>query len=207
MNLAHIDELERYELLDGFVWRPVRKHFGIQAFGVNAYTPGANGRVIEEHTERGGHEEIYLVLRGRVRFELGDDEQELEAGQLVYVRDPSLKRGAIAVTDDAAVLAVGGKPGEAFEISTWEFMFPAFPLFAEGRYAEAKQMLLEALEQRPGSPQLLFNVACAEAMAGETEPALVHLNEAVAADEEFRRLAEIETDFDSIRDDPRFPQP
>ena len=46
MNLAHIDELDRIEMPDGFAWRPVRKHFGIQAFGANAYTPGANGRVI-----------------------------------------------------------------------------------------------------------------------------------------------------------------
>ena len=205
MNLVHVDDLDRIELQDGFVWRPVRRHFGIQAFGVNAYTPGASGRVIEEHTERLGQEEIYVVLRGRVKFTLGDDEQELGRGQLVYLRDPSLRRGAVALSDDAAVLAIGGTPGEAFEVSTWEFMFPAFPLFAEGRYDEAKQMLLEALEQRPGSPQLLYNLACAEALAGEPEPALEHLNAAVEGDEIFRGHAQTETDFDSIRSLPGFP--
>ena len=97
MNIAHIDELDRIEMPDGFVWRPVRKRFGIQAFGANAYTPGANGRVIEEHTERVLlHEEIYLVLRGRVRFTLGDDERELGQGQLVFLRDPNVRRGAVA---------------------------------------------------------------------------------------------------------------
>src|SRR5215467_13449746 len=112
MNLAHIDELDAIELQDGFVWRPVRRHFGIQAFGTNAYTPGATGQVVEEHTEQtNGHEELYLVLRGRVRFTVDGNEHELEPGQLVYVRDPSLRRAAVAVTDDAAVLAVGGKPG------------------------------------------------------------------------------------------------
>jgi quercetin dioxygenase-like cupin family protein len=126
MNLAHVDELDAVELPDGFVWRPVRRHFGIQAFGVNAYTPGASGQVVEEHTEESlGHEEIYLVLRGRVRFVVGDDEHELHQGQLVFVRDPSLRRGAVALTDDAAVLAVGGKPGEAFEVSAWEERFLA----------------------------------------------------------------------------------
>lgn len=205
MNAVHIDELDRIELPDGFAWRPVRRQFDIQAFGVNAYTPGATGQVIEEHTEREGQEEIYVVLRGRVRFTVGDDEHDLGAGQLVYLRDPSLRRGAVALSDDAAVLAIGGKPGEAFEVSTWEFMFPAFPLFGEGRYEEAKQVLLEGLEERPGSPQLLFNLACAEALAGESDAALEHLNAAVEGDDVFRRLAQKESDFDSVRDDPRFP--
>lgn len=205
MNLIHIDELDAIELQDGFVWRPVRRHFGLLAFGVNAYTPGASGRVIEEHTERLGQEEIYVVLRGRVRFTLGDDEHELGQGQLVFVRDPSLRRGAVALTDDAAVLATGGTPGEAFEISTWEFMFPAFPLFAEGRYDEARRMLEEALEKRPGSPQILFNLACAEALAGDSDAALEHLNAAVEGDEIFREHAQTETDFDAIRSLPGFP--
>jgi quercetin dioxygenase-like cupin family protein len=205
LSLAHIDELERIELQDGFTWRPVRRHFGIRAFGVNVYTPGATGRVIEEHTEREGQEEIYLVLRGRVRFTLGDEEHELGAGQLVFLRDPALRRGGMAVTDDAAVLAIGGKPGEAFEVSGWEYIFPAFPLFAAGRYDEARQMLTEALEERPESPQILYNLACAEALSGETEPALEHLNAAVARDAVFRGHAQDETDFESIRDDPRFP--
>src|SRR5947208_467937 len=128
MNLTHLDELEAIELQDGFVWRPVRRHFGIRAFGVNAYTPGASRQVVEEHTEQQlGHEEIYLVLRGRVRFTIGDDEHELGAGQLVFVRDPSLRRAAVALGDDAAVLAVGGKPGEAHEVSAWEYTFAAAP--------------------------------------------------------------------------------
>lgn len=206
MDIANVDDLDRIELPEGFVWRPVRRHFGIRAFGVNAYTPGATGRVIEEHTERLGQEEMYVVLRGRVKFTLGDDEQELGRGQLVYVRDPSLRRGAVALSDDAAVLAIGGTPGEPFEISTWEFMFPAFPLLAEGRYEEARQMLLEALEQRPGSPQILYNLACAEAGAGETDAALDHLNAAVDGDEIFREHAQTDSDFESIRDDPRFPR-
>jgi tetratricopeptide (TPR) repeat protein len=205
VNLVHVDDLDRIELPDGFAWRPVRRHFGIQAFGVNAYTPGATGHVIEEHSEREGQEEIYVVLRGRVRFTLGEDEHELGAGQLVFLRDPSLRRGAVAVTDDAAVLAIGGKPGEAFEVSTWEYIFPAFPLLAAGRYDEAKDVLLEALEERPGSPQVLYNLACAEAGTGDGDAALEHLNAAVEGDEVFREPAQTDPDFESIRDDPRFP--
>ena len=206
MNIAHIDELEGVELPDGFVWRPVRLHFGIRAFGTNAYTPGASGQVIEEHTEeRLGHEELYLVLRGRVHFTVGDEEHELGPGQLVFVRDPSLRRGAVAVTDDAAVLAVGGKPGAAHEVSAWEYGFLAQPHLRAGRYDEAKRLLQEGLEAKPGSPPTLYNLACAEALAGESDAALSHLNEAVAGDERFREYAQTDEDFASIRDDPRFP--
>ncbi|TML39306.1 MAG: hypothetical protein E6G25_08490 [Actinobacteria bacterium] len=74
-EVAHIDELEELPINDGeFVWRPIRRRFGITAFGTNAYTAQAGQRVIEEHNERGGHEEMYVVLRGRATFALGDDE-------------------------------------------------------------------------------------------------------------------------------------
>ena len=53
MSVAHVDELDAIEMPDGFVWRPVRRHFGIRAFGVNALhgarAPG--GQIVEEHTE------------------------------------------------------------------------------------------------------------------------------------------------------------
>jgi tetratricopeptide (TPR) repeat protein len=207
MNLTHVDELDRIELPDGFVWRPVRRHFGIQAFGTNAYTPGASGQIVEEHTEeRLGHEEIYLVLRGRVRFAVGEDEHELGPGQLVFVQDPSLRRAAVALTEDAVVLAVGGKPGEPHEVSAWEYVFLAAPHGREGRHDEAKRLLEEGLEAKPGNPALLYNLACVEALAGEHEAALEHLAAAAAADERFREYAQTDEDFASIRDDPRFPR-
>jgi hypothetical protein len=170
------------------------------------YTPGASGQVIEEHTERLGQEEIYLVLRGRVRFTLGEDEHELGPGQLVHVADPTLRRGAVKVTDDAAVFAIGGLPGEAFEISAWEYVFPAFPDLQAGRYDEAMQMLRGGLETKPDNPAILYNLACAEALAGYSDAALAHLNAAVAGDEVFREPAQTDGDLVSIRDDPRFPR-
>jgi quercetin dioxygenase-like cupin family protein len=207
MNIVHIDELDAIEMPDGFVWRPVRRRFGIQAFGTNAYTPGASGQVVEEHTEQVyGHQEIYLVLRGRVRFTVDGNEHELGQGQLVFLRDPSVRRGAVALTDDAAVLAIGGKPGAPHEVSAWEYTFGASPHLRAGRYDEARQLLHEGLEAKPGSPPLLYDLACVEALAGERDKALELLNEAVAADERFRKYAQTDEDFASIRDDPRFPR-
>jgi tetratricopeptide (TPR) repeat protein len=207
MNIVHIDELDAIEMPDGFVWRPVRRRFGIQAFGTNAYTPGASGQVVEEHTEQTlGHEEIYLVLRGRVQFTVDGNEHELGPGQLVFLRDPSLRRGAVAVTDDAAVLAIGGKPGAPHEVSAWEYTFAASPHLRAGRYDEARQLLHEGLEAKPGSPPLIYDLACVEALASEKDKALELLNEAVASDERFRKYAQTDEDFASIRDDPRFPR-
>jgi hypothetical protein len=72
--VAQIDEVD--ELNDGRVpWRPIRFHFGITSFGVNAFTAHQVGdRLINEHDESQEHdlqEELYLVQRGRATFELG----------------------------------------------------------------------------------------------------------------------------------------
>jgi quercetin dioxygenase-like cupin family protein len=206
VNVAHVDELERIELSDGFVWRPVRRHFGIRAFGVNAYTAGASGQVVEEHTEAQlGHEEIYLVLRGRVKFTIDGDDHELGQGQLVYVRDPSLRRGGVALTDDAAVLAVGGKPGEAFEVSAWETWFAAAPLIEAEKWDEAIALYREALAERPDHATLLYNLACAESLAGHTSDAIGHLRRAVERRPEFAASAAEDPDFESIRSLDGFP--
>jgi quercetin dioxygenase-like cupin family protein len=206
VNLTHIDELEGIELPDGFTWKPVRRHFGIKAFGINVYTPGASGQIVEEHTEgQLGHEEIYLVLRGRVKFTVDGSDHELGQGQLVFVRDPSLKRAGVALTDDAAVLAVGGKPGEAFEVSAWETWFAAVPLVEAKKWDEVIALHNEALAERPDHPALLYNLACMESLAGYADDALTHLARAVELDPKFAEAAAKDEDFASIRDDPRFP--
>ena len=47
---------------------PVRRTFGITAFGINAYTAKTGEHVVEEHDEsRLGHEEVYAVIAGRAR--------------------------------------------------------------------------------------------------------------------------------------------
>ena len=207
MNTAHIDELDRHEMRDGFVWRPVRRRFGIRAFGVNAYTPGATKQIVEEHTESQlGHEEIYLVLRGRIRFTAGDDEHELAQGQLIFMRDPSLKRGAVALTDDAAVLAVGGKPGEAYEISAWETWFVAAPLVAAEKWDEVIALHEEALAERPDHAPLLYNLACMEARAGNRDDAIAHLKRAIELEPKWAEYAVKDADFASISADPDFPE-
>ena len=207
MTVSQLDDLDRIELPDGFVWRPIRRHFGIRAFGVNAYTAReVGGPVVEEHTEMElGHEEIYLVLLGRALFTVDGNEHELSAGQLVFVRDPSLKRGATALDAETAVLALGGKPGEPYTVSAWEAMFAAVPAAQEERWDDAIAIHDEALVEQPEHPALLYNLACMEVRAGRRLEALLHLQRAVELDPKWREYARKDSDFDSIRREPGFP--
>lgn len=206
MTHVHIDELERIELDDGFEWRPVRRRFDIRAFGVNAYAPGATGQVVEEHSESTlGHEEIYLVLRGRARFTVDGNEHDLGPGELVFVRDPSLRRGAVALADDTVVLALGGKPGAVHEPSAWEAIFAAVPAAREGRWDDAIRLHEEALAEHPGSAPLLFNLACMESRGGRPLDALLHLRQAIQLDPKWAEYAAKDTDFDPIRGEQGFP--
>jgi tetratricopeptide (TPR) repeat protein len=207
MSVSHLDALDRIEMPDGFVWRPIRRHFGITAFGVNAYTARAAGEpVVEEHSESQlGHEEIYLVLRGRARFTIDGSHHELGPGQLVFVRDPLLQRGAVALDDETTVLALGGKPGEPHMVSAWEAMFAAVPATQQERWDDAIAIHEEALAAQPDHPALLYNLACLEARAGRHLDALLRVQRAVALDPDWGAYARADSDFAAIRHEPGFP--
>jgi quercetin dioxygenase-like cupin family protein len=206
VKTLRLDELEGIPVLGTLSWKPVRKTLGVTAFGINAYTAGAAGdEVVEEHDETTlGHEEVYVVLSGHAVFTVDGEQVDAPAGSLVFLDDPKQTRHAVAREAGTTVLAVGGVPG-AHEVSAWELFFPALPHIREGRYDEAKRILGEGLAVKPGHPALLYQLACAEALGGERDSALEHLNEAVAAAERFRDYAREDADLDSIRDDPRFP--
>ena len=107
-------------------WKPLRHHFGIGAFGVNAWIARAAGdEVIEDHDElqpdgAAGHEELYVVTAGRATFTIAGERVEAPAGTAIFVRDPTLRRVAVADEPATTVLAVGGWPDRGFEPSAWE---------------------------------------------------------------------------------------
>lgn len=111
----------------GGAFHLVRRHFDVQAFGVNAATGNAGDDVIEEHDERDdseygteGHEELFVVVSGHAVFTVDGAEVDAPAGTLVFVRDPVLKRAARAIADGTAILAVGARPGAPYAVSRWE---------------------------------------------------------------------------------------
>jgi quercetin dioxygenase-like cupin family protein len=204
-EVAHIDELEELPINKGeFVWRPIRRRFGITAFGTNAYTADAGQRVVEEHTESSGHQELYVVLRGRATFTLDGEEVDAPAGTLVFAQ-PGTKRGAIAAEDGTAVLGVGAKPGEAFEPSPWEDSFAAGSYADQGRLDEAREIMDASLAARPDDWRAHYNYACMLALNGEPDAALAELERAHELEpKEVANYMGRDSDFDSIRDDPRF---
>ena len=109
---------------EGAVWKPVRHHFGVQAFGVNAWIARAAGdEVVEDHDEAGtaaGHEELYFVSAGRATFTLDGEEVDAPAGTFVFVPTPGVRRKAVAHEAGTTVVAVGGWSGRPFKVSAWE---------------------------------------------------------------------------------------
>jgi len=116
-QLSDIEPLAS-DLVEGD-WRPVRYHFGITAFGCNAYVARAAGElIVEEHSET-SHEELYVVLAGEARFTLDGDQVAAPAGTLVHCPPPVVRK-ATAGEAGTTILAIGAIPGQAFAVSRWE---------------------------------------------------------------------------------------
>jgi tetratricopeptide (TPR) repeat protein len=206
--MAHIDEID--EITDGRCpQRPVRLHFGIQSFGVNAFTAHEVGdRLINEHDEAQENdlqEELYLVQRGRARFELDGESVDAPAGTFVFVR-PAVKRTAFAEEPGTTLVAVGAVPGKAFEAQGHEIWMPLHHLYLAGEYAEVADRGRELIESHPEYPGPLYNLACCESLAGRTDDAIKHLRLAIDRNEPFRPMAAEDSDFDPIRDEPAFQE-
>ena len=204
--VAHLDEID--EIDDGREpWRPVRHHFGITAFGVNAWTArDAGDRIINEHDESDeSNEELYVVLRGRATFELDGERVDAPTGTLVFAR-PGVKRTAFAEEAETSILALGGIPGKAYEPDGWELWAPLRPLYEAGEYAEVADRLRGLVEAHPQYAELFYNLACCESLAGRTTDAVDHLRRAIDMSERFRACAKDDSNFDPIRDEPAFKE-
>jgi hypothetical protein len=187
----------------------MRRDFDIRSFGVNAFFQASSGAtVIGEHDElgpaAGGHEELYVVIQGSCTFPVGGEEIDAPHGTAVFVGDPAVKRGARANEDDTIVLAVGGRPGEAFEVGPSETMAPFFGLYRDKDYESALAVCRDALETHPGNALILYNVACLENRLGRQDEALDRLRESLAAWPAYKELAAADDDLASLRDDARF---
>ena len=203
-----IDQVPSLSVVGGTLqWRPLRRTLGVRAFGINAYTAvEAGDEVIEDHTEQSlGHEEIYVVLTGRATFTVDGDTLDIPAGSLVYLPDPTLRRHAVAAEPSTTVLAVGGKPGEAFSPSAWEHYFAAGAAQEEGDLDRALELIRQGLEEHPDNVVLLFNAACYRALAGQGDEAIEFLRKAYAADPDRVREFAGDPDLNSIRDPPDWP--
>jgi tetratricopeptide (TPR) repeat protein len=204
--VAQLDEIE--ELAGRAPLRPIRHHFGITAFGVNAFTAREAGdRLVNEHdeSEPDSNEELYLVLRGRATFELDGERVAAPSGAFVFA-PPGVTRTAFAEEAGTTIIALGGTPGKAYEPDGWELWSPLQQLYDDGAYAEAADRARAVAEAHPQYGGLYYNLACCESLAGRTSAAVDDLRRAIESAERFRGYAGEDSDFDPIREDAAFKE-
>jgi tetratricopeptide (TPR) repeat protein len=205
-KVASLDDLEYWEYKETLTGR-VRHELGISAFGVNSWKGEQVGdRVIPEHAEdqEGDQDELYVVVRGRARFDVGGETVDAPQGALVYVPAGPTVRTAFAEEPGTVVLAVGATRGKAYENFGWEPWGKVHDLYAAGDYEGVIAKGREEIEANPQYPMPLYNLACVESLAGHTEDAVRHLEMAIAGAEMFRNMAKQDSDFDNVRDEPAF---
>jgi hypothetical protein len=195
-EVATLDDLKRIPVMHGLEWRPIRRRFGIGAFGINAYTAAKPGDwVVEEHDETAlEHQEMYIVVRGRAKFTLNGEEVDAPAGTIVFLEDPSVKRLAIAEEEGTTVLAIGAKPGEAFKPSVWEWVFEGYATTPD----EAISIVQDGIRELGEHPAFYYHLACFSAKAGRKEEARVYLERAIDERPEWRDRAAEDKDLAGV---------
>jgi hypothetical protein len=135
VRLADVATLEQVdpanEDINDCEFHLVRRHFDVQAFGVNAATGNAGDEMMEPHHEAddeenqtNGHQELFTVMTGHAVFTVDGEEIDAPAGTIVFVRDPALLRAARATADDTAIFMVGAPAGVLYTVSRWEASLP-----------------------------------------------------------------------------------
>ena len=138
--VAHLDELD--ELIDGrCLFRPVRHHFGITAFGATAWMARAAGDlIVNEHDEGDptADQELFLVLRGHAVFELEGDRVDAPAGTFVFA-PPRTKRRAFAEESGTTIIADRRDAGKGVRAPRLGTLGSARPSLRGGRVRRGRR--------------------------------------------------------------------
>jgi AraC-like ligand binding domain len=211
MKTLRIDEIKTTTAA-GAQWIPLRAELGVSAFGLSAYRGGPGDQLVPRHQETGagagGHEEVYVVTRGRATFVLDGETVDAAAGTCIFV-EPGEMREARADEPGTTVVAIGARRDEPYRIAPWEYGSQAARARQLGRVGELERVVDEGIATYGEHVTMLLGKACVAAQRGERDEALELLDRA-ASDEDFgdwaRREAASEPLLDSVRDDPRFPR-
>jgi hypothetical protein len=187
-------------------WVPVRRRLGIGAFGVNAFRAARKGdAVVEDHVESPGQEELYVVLRGRVRLVVGEEVSDLPAGAGVFVADPEMRRRGAALEDETVVLAIGGWRDRPYHSLPWEPIYLAQEAMRQGDWAAAAETLEREGGEHRDTAILQFRLACCHARLGEDDLALAELRRAIEINPEMRGRAAGAEELASLRQRDDWP--
>ena len=197
-EVAHLDDLARIPVEEGLEWRPIRRRFGIESFGTNAYTSAHEGGwVVEEHKESSGHEELYIVISGHAKFTLGGEDVDAPVGTVVFLPEGDVQRKAVSEESGTTVLALGGWPEKPFAPSAWEWFFEAYAQ-EPGQAVETMEDGLERFRGKPQEAVMLYHLACIESLAGRTEEAREHIAQAIELNPDLRERAETDDDIKEL---------
>ena len=189
-------------------WVPVRRRLGIGAFGTNAYRAERTGDiVVEDHVESPGQEELYVVVRGRAEFTVGEDEIQAVSGSVVFVPQADVRRRAVALEDGTVVLAVGGWRDRPYHSLPWEPIYLAQESMRRGDWATAAETLEREAGEHRETAMVQFRLACCHARLGRHELALEELRRAIEINPDMRRRAEDEENLVSLRGLAGWPVP
>ena len=93
-----------------------RAGLGVTAFGMQIIRMPPNTDRYPEHDHtHDGQEEVYILLSGAATLQAGGEEYALERGVFARV-GPSEKRKLVTGEEGAEILALGGIPGEPFDV-------------------------------------------------------------------------------------------
>jgi tetratricopeptide (TPR) repeat protein len=186
---------------------PVRHTLGFRPAGVNAWIADTGGQLIPPHEEDSGNEELYVVVRGRATFTVGEEEADAPAGTLVFVT-AGVYRTAVAAEDGTIVFVAGGSVGEAFNAGGWDSFAVADGYRQAGRLDDARAIMQQLIAEKPDYWAVHYNAGCWESLAGNPDAAFEHLRRAkeLDADGESAQYFREDSDLDPIRDDPRFQE-
>jgi mannose-6-phosphate isomerase-like protein (cupin superfamily) len=111
----HIDQMEA---AFGGGMKKARAELGVTSFGMQVIDlPPNYGDYPEHDHEHDGQEEVYSVMRGSGELDVEGERVALSPDVLVRV-GPGIKRKVYAGPEGLRMLALGGKPGAAYEV--WE---------------------------------------------------------------------------------------
>jgi len=205
-TILTLDEVETASHRDSNLI-PIRHYLGFRPAGVNAWKADTGGQLIPPHTEDSGNEELYVVVRGRATFTLGEEISDADAGTLVFV-PAEVFRTAVAAENGTIVLVVGATVGQAFEAGGWDSFALADTYRQTGRFDEARAIMEQQIAQQPENWAAHYNAACLEALGGNADAAFEHLRRTKELDAEgaSTKYLREDSDLDSLRDDPRFQE-
>jgi hypothetical protein len=189
---------------DGQKLLTIQRLLDYRVAGINGWIGDPGEPLVPQHAEDSDNEELYVVVQGHATFTIDGREVDAPAGTLLHLQ-PGEERVAVSKAPATIIVAVGATAGQAFEPQGWTSFVVADHYRREGRRDEARAAVQEMIDMHPDHWGPLYNAACFEALAGNTDEAFAFLDRSLRLDTQaVRRHAPGDSDLDSLHDDPRW---